>query len=129
MTRSLLAVGGGLLATLVTGAACVGPLIAITLGIGGLGWLTRYAVYREEATVATALLLAYGFFTVYRRPTACGSVATSAPATVAVPSSTSSNVVRIDTAVVLPAPFGPSSPTTVPSSTTRSRPARAVTSP
>ena len=39
------------------------------------------------------------------------------------------SVVRIDTAVVLPAPFGPSNPMTSPSATERSSPASAVTSP
>ncbi len=54
---------------------------------------------------------------------------TDTPATTASPSSGSSSVVRIDTAVVLPAPLGPSRPSTVPSGTVRSSPARACTEP
>ena len=54
---------------------------------------------------------------------------TSRPSTVAVPESGLSSVVRIRTVVVLPAPLGPSKPSTVPSATVRSRPSSAVTSP
>ena len=54
---------------------------------------------------------------------------TSYPATVAEPSSGSSNVVRIRTSVVLPAPLGPSNPSTVPRSTSRLTPSSARTSP
>ena len=58
-----------------------------------------------------------------------GSLMTSTPATRAVPPSGAMSVVRIETAVVLPAPFGPSSPSTVPVGTERSRPSSATTSP
>ena len=53
---------------------------------------------------------------------------TSKPATVARPASGLSSVARMRTVVVLPAPFGPSRPRTVPSSTVRSTPSRARTS-
>ena len=49
----------------------------------------------------------------------------SRPATSARPPSGSSSVVKIRTAVVLPAPFGPSRPNTVPAATSRSRPSSA----
>ena len=49
-----------------------------------------------------------------RRRTACGSSATSNPATRARPRSGLSKVARIRTVVVFPAPFGPSSPSTPP---------------
>ena len=64
-----------------------------------------------------------------RRRTACASRATSSPATVARPASARSSVARMRTVVVLPAPFGPSSPSTVPSRTSRSTPSSARTSP
>jgi hypothetical protein len=54
---------------------------------------------------------------------------TSSPATLAVPSSGVSSVVRMRTAVVLPAPFGPSWPNTVPVSMPMSTPRSAWTSP
>ena len=64
-----------------------------------------------------------------RRRTSVGSVRTSKPATAASPSSASASVVRMRTAVVLPAPLGPSTAVTVPAGTARSMPASAVFSP
>ena len=64
-----------------------------------------------------------------RLRTARGSASTSAPAMRARPASGVISVARIDTAVVLPAPFGPSRPRTVPAATVRSRPSSAVTLP
>jgi hypothetical protein len=58
---------GGLAATVLTGIACVGPLVAILLGVGGFGWLTRYAWLRVPASLTTAALLAAGFYWVYFR--------------------------------------------------------------
>ena len=54
---------------------------------------------------------------------------TSSPSTVAVPASGLSSVVRTRTAVVFPAPLGPSSPSTVPAVTSKSTPSSALTSP
>ena len=51
--------------------------------------------------------------------------ATSWPATSAMPPSGRTSVARIRTAVVLPAPFGPSRPQTVPAATSRSKPSSA----
>lgn len=70
-TAAIAAAFGGLAATIVTGVACVGPLVAILLGIGGFGWLTQYGFLRVPATVATALFLAFGFYFVYVRNKAC----------------------------------------------------------
>ena len=64
-----------------------------------------------------------------RRRTSLGSSLTSKPATTASPSSASARVVRMRTAVVLPAPLGPSTAVTVPVGTSKSIPARAVVSP
>ena len=47
----------------------------------------------------------------------------------AVPESGLKSVVRTRTVVVLPAPFGPSNPKTVPCSTSKLNPSRAITSP
>src|SRR5690348_17256240 len=54
---------------------------------------------------------------------------TSRPSTLACPASGSRMVVRIRTAVVLPAPLGPSRPSTVPASTVRSMLSSATTGP
>jgi hypothetical protein len=58
---------GSLLLTSVTGLACVGPFVAILLGVGGLGHLTRYAQFRVPASVLTFALLAMAFYRVYGR--------------------------------------------------------------
>ena len=63
------------------------------------------------------------------RRTSAGWATTSIPATVPRPESGRARVVRIRTAVVLPAPFGPSSPRIVPAGTAKSTPARAWVSP
>ena len=62
--------------------------------------------------------------------TSCGSLThVDRRAPRAVPASGRSTVVRIRTAVVLPAPLGPSNPKIVPSGISKSIPARACTSP
>src|SRR5262245_10301027 len=63
------------------------------------------------------------------RRTAAASRTTSRPATRAHPASGRSSVVRMRTAVVLPAPFGPRTPRTEPAGTARSRPASACVVP
>jgi len=60
---------------------------------------------------------------------AAGSAITSTPPTRACPESGRTSVVRTFTAVVLPAPLGPSTPSTVPSGTRRSSPSSALTLP
>ncbi len=64
-----------------------------------------------------------------RRPQPAASATTSKPATRARPLSGPSSVVRIRTSVVLPAPFGPSSASTLPVSADRSTPASACVVP
>lgn len=64
----------GRLAAIVAGAACIGPMIGIVFGIGGLGWLARYAHVRVPASVVTLLLLAIGYFLLYwRRDGSCAA--------------------------------------------------------
>ena len=63
------------------------------------------------------------------RRTSPGCRSTSIPATVAEPESGRASVVRTRTAVVLPAPFGPSSPRMVPAGTEMSTPANAWVEP
>lgn len=60
-----------------------------------------------------------------RRRTSRACRRTSYPATSTRPSSTRNSVVMARTAVVLPAPFGPSRPWTVPRATVRSSPSSA----
>ena len=63
------------------------------------------------------------------RRTSAGCRSTSMPATVADPESGRASVVSTRTAVVLPAPFGPSRPRIVPAGTAMSTPASAWVSP
>lgn len=64
----------GLLTAAATGIACVGPFVAILLGVGGFGWLTRYAHLRVPATLLTVAVLAFGFYRVYGKANrACAS--------------------------------------------------------
>lgn len=64
---------GGLLAALGASACCVLPFALITLGVGGawMGNLTWFAPYEKLFIAAAVLLLAVGFWRVYRRPAAC----------------------------------------------------------
>jgi len=66
-----LAAGGGLLISFATGLVCVAPLVAIALGVGGLGWLTQYVHLRVPAVLATAGLLLLGHYLVYRHGAVC----------------------------------------------------------
>jgi hypothetical protein len=61
------AAAAGIVAAIVTGAACIGPMIGIAFGIGGLGWLAQYAHLQVPASLLTVLLLAVGFHLLYRR--------------------------------------------------------------
>ena len=63
------------------------------------------------------------------RRTAAASLTTSYPSMVARPESACSRVASTLTAVVLPAPLGPSTPRTVPSVTPKSTPSRACVVP
>ena len=63
----------GLITTLATGAACIGPFVAILLGVSGFGWLTRYAYLRVPASLLTLLVLGYGFYRLYRHPAGDGA--------------------------------------------------------
>jgi hypothetical protein len=62
---------GGFLATCVTAAVCALPLAAISLGVGGLVWLTQYVHLRVPAALASAALLLLGFHLVYRLGATC----------------------------------------------------------
>ncbi len=65
---ALAAAAGGIVATIASSIACVGPLMAIVFGIGGFGFLTRYSWLRVPASLATVALVGLAFYLVYRRP-------------------------------------------------------------
>src|SRR6266511_200101 len=92
-------------------------------------WYRRPTMSRFSNPVRCSSTAAFCPESPMRSRTLSGSAHTSRPATTALPSSGSSSVVRMRTAVVFPAPFGPSSPSTVPCGTARSMPSSAVTLP
>ena len=94
-----------------------------------LKWYSRPTITRFSRPVRYSSTAAYWPDRPIERRTPWGSAATSMPLTTARPESGVSSVVRIRTAVVLPAPLGPSSPSTDPAGTSRSTPSRARTSP
>ncbi len=66
-------VAGGLLAALGASACCVLPFVLLTLGVGG-AWMSNIswlAPYEKIFVGAAVLLIAAGFWRVYRHPTAC----------------------------------------------------------
>jgi hypothetical protein len=71
----------GIAAAVTTGAACIGPLLGIAFGLGGLGWLARYAHLQVPASLLTIVLLAAGFYLLYlRRDCACSAAGRGARA-------------------------------------------------
>src|SRR4051794_38393885 len=84
---------------------------------------------RFSAPVSSSSTAAYCPASPIRWRSSAASLTTSSPATRALPESGFNSVVSTRTAVVLPAPFGPSSPSTVPCETSRSTPSSARTSP
>lgn len=66
-------VAGGLLAALGASACCVLPFVVLTLGVGGawMGNISWLAPYEKIFVGAAVLLIAAGFWRVYRRPAAC----------------------------------------------------------
>ncbi|MDX1458812.1 MAG: hypothetical protein R3276_14570 [Marinobacter sp.] len=61
----------GLGSTLVTGLACLVPMVGIVLGVSGLGWLSQYTYLRLPATVLTVVCLFAGFTVLYRQRDRC----------------------------------------------------------
>lgn len=66
---------GGLLAGLGASACCLGPLLLLSLGIGGawISHLTALEPYRPVFLGVMALCLAAAYWQLYRRPAACAA--------------------------------------------------------
>src|SRR5882757_3018135 len=92
-------------------------------------WVSRPTMRRFSVPVRFSSTAAYWPANPIEFRTASGSAITSWPKTRASPASGRRIVVRIRTAVVLPAPLGPSRPNTVPGGTAKSIPSRARTFP
>ena len=72
--RKTLAAAGGVVGALLASSCCIAPLLLLSLGVGG-AWmsnLTALAPYQGYFIAATAVFLAAGYWSVYRKPkTAC----------------------------------------------------------
>ena len=64
--KTYLAAGGGITAALASALCCVGPLVAISLGVSGAGMAARFEPLRPYFLVATAVLLVAGFWLLRR---------------------------------------------------------------
>src|SRR5205823_8572366 len=92
-------------------------------------WASFATMRRFSRPVRLSSTAAYWPARPMRARTAAGSRITSTPSTPARPASGRTVVVSTRTVVVLPAPLGPSSPSTVPAGTAKSIPSSATTSP
>lgn len=61
---------GSLVASLVAMTACLGPIILVVFGVGGAGFLVRYAQYKPYFILLTAIFLGLGFYITYRKKSA-----------------------------------------------------------
>ena len=63
----------GVLAALGASVCCVGPLVLLTLGIGGtwIGTLTKFEPYRPIFIGVTLLFFGLAYWRLYRRPVNC----------------------------------------------------------
>ncbi len=64
---------GAILAAVGASLCCVAPLVLISLGVGGawMGSLTALAPYRPVFVIATAILLGFAGWRLYRREQDC----------------------------------------------------------
>jgi mercuric ion transport protein len=71
-----LGIVGGVFAGLMASACCIGPLLAVFLGITGAGALAQLEPYRPFFGALMFVFLAVGFYITYRKPKtvdgACG---------------------------------------------------------
>ncbi len=91
-------------------------------------WVSRPTMRRFSEPVRFSSTVAYWPANPISRRTVSASRTTSWPSTAACPLSGARMVERIRTTVVLPAPLGPSSPSTVPVATSSDTPSSARTS-
>jgi len=61
------------IAAAVAGIACIGPLVGILLGIGGMGWLSQYNYLSLPASIVSLALLVLAVFIYFKRTASCAS--------------------------------------------------------
>ena len=62
---------GAIVGAILASACCIGPLLAVGLGIGGLGAATALEVYRPYLLGGTFACLGVGYYFTYRGGGAC----------------------------------------------------------
>jgi copper chaperone CopZ len=73
-TRTL-TMGGAVLAALASSLCCIGPLLGLTLGLGGFAGATSLGKWRALFVAVTSTLLALAWYLSYRKPrNACAKI-------------------------------------------------------
>jgi copper chaperone CopZ len=67
-SKEKMVLGGSLIAGIVASLCCIGPLVAIGLGLGSFGASAFFETLRPYLLVATFALLGISFYQVYRKP-------------------------------------------------------------
>ena len=65
---TVLGAAGAVLSGLLASACCIGPLLAVVVGVGGSGMMLRLAPYRPVFAALMVAFLAFGFYRAYVRP-------------------------------------------------------------
>lgn len=78
MKKESVAVGGAVLTALGASLCCLGPLLALTFGVGAFGAATTFASARPYLLGAAVLALAFGFYRIYYGREACAPDGTCA---------------------------------------------------
>jgi mercuric ion transport protein len=65
-TKTFLAVGGGIAAAVTSALCCVGPLVAVALGLSGAGLAATFEPLRPLFVAGTVASLGFGFVVVRR---------------------------------------------------------------
>ncbi len=66
-TQTEITLAGGVLAAFVSALCCVGPLLAVTIGVSGAGFATTFEPLRPYFLGLTALALGWGFYQIDRQ--------------------------------------------------------------
>jgi len=72
-SHGVMAALASLLAATIAGLACIGPLLGIMLGIGGMGWLSHYTYLTIPASIISLLLMVFAVFIYRKRTVSCAS--------------------------------------------------------
>lgn len=100
---------GGLLAALAASLCCIGPLVALALGVGGFAASSWFAEWRPYFLAASFALLGAAWYFTYRRPRAAAAECAPGAACAAKPSRTTRKIALwIVTAMAVPAALFPS---------------------